>query len=289
MFKKAFLWSVLAGLVVTASASVDLTAKGREGEKGPPEGKRGPSMRIVPHRTRVLVGMTRRFRTVGIPQAVTWTVLDSSDEGVGSIDTTGLFTALKGGWVILGVKDPETDSTLASTDTVWVMGGPTKVDRRNGRVFAAGDTFVVVHFPPQARERAITVLIKKRGIHELPPKARGRGVAVAVFEFEALDPETGEDVGKKGFKAKVRLTLHYRDEDIPEGVKEDDLTAAFFDEDKEEWKLVLDEDVVEVDRDANTITVETDHASFWAVMDRTSLTASVQNRSWGRIKVELGR
>ena len=47
--------------------------------------------------------------------------MDSSDEGVGSIDTTGL--ALKGGWVILGVKDPETDSTLASTDTVWVMGG----------------------------------------------------------------------------------------------------------------------------------------------------------------------
>ena len=69
----------------------------------------------------------------------------------------------------------------------------------------------------------------------------------------------------------MRLTLHYRDEDIPEGVKEDDLTAAFFDEDREEWKLVPDEDVVEVDRDANTITVETDHASFWAVMDRTSL------------------
>jgi len=98
MFRKAFLWSVLAGLVVTASASVDLTAK--EGEKGPPEGKGEPSMRIVPYRARVLVGMTRRFRTVGIPQAVTWAVLDSSDEGVGSIDTTGLFTALKGGWVI---------------------------------------------------------------------------------------------------------------------------------------------------------------------------------------------
>ena len=285
MFRKAFLWSVLAGLVVTASASVDLTAK--EGEKGPPEGKGEPSMRIVPYRARVLVGMTRRFRTVGIPQAVTWAVLDSSDEGVGSIDTTGLFTALKGGWVILGVKDPETDSTLASTDTVWVMGGPTKVHRRNGRVFAAGDTFVVVHFPPQARERAMIVLLEKRGKKDLPEKARGKGVAVAVFEFEVQDAETGQEVKK--FEAKVRLTLHYRDEDIPEGVEEEDLIPATFDEEDEEWKEVPEEDVVDVDRDANTITVETDHASFWAVMDRTSLTASVQNRSWGRIKVELGR
>ncbi|HID09670.1 MAG TPA: hypothetical protein EYP17_00010 [Candidatus Latescibacteria bacterium] len=169
------------------------------------------------------------------------------------------------------------------------MGGPTKVDRRGGRVFAASDTFVVVHFPPNAAERAMTVLIEKRGIHELPEKAKGKGVAVAVFEFTAVDAETGEDVGKKGFKAKVRLTLHYNDEDIPEGVAEEDLVVATFDEDEEEWKVVPEEAVVEVDLEANTITVETDHASLWAVMDETSLAVPVRSNTWGKIKAGFAR
>jgi len=300
MFRKVVFLGALVWLIVVALAATDLTAQKGKEEVGPPqEGEAvGPSKedeeagslkRIVPHKTRVLVGLTRQFRTVGIPDAVTWAVVDSSDEEVGTIDTTGLFTALKGGWVIIGVKDPQTGDVLASTDTVWVMGGPTKVDRRGGRVFAASDTFVVVHFPPDATERAMTVLIEKRGIHELPEKAKGRGVAVAVFEFTAVDAETGEDVGKKGFKAKVRLTLHYNDEDIPEGVAEEDLVVATFDEDEEEWKVVPEEAVVEVDLEANTITVETDHASLWAVMDETSLAVPVRSNTWGKVKAGFAR
>ena len=238
---------------------------------------------IQPDRARVLVGTTLQFRVVGYQDAVTWTIVDSSAEGVGTIDYEGLFTALSGGWVIIGVAS-EAGETLATTDTVRVLGGPSRVDRLNGRVFAASDTFVVVYFPEQARERAMTVLIERRGTEELPAEAQGKGTAVAVFIFTAFDAETGEDVGAQGFGAKAQLTLHYGDEDIPEGVDEEDLVAAFFDEGEENWEEVPDADVAEVDLDANLITVETDHTSYWGVLDVTSLVTPVPRDSWGRIK-----
>lgn len=248
-----------------------------------PETLGGP--KVVPFKTRILVGLTRPFRVTGKPGTYIWTISDSSAEGVGSIDADGLFTAQAGGWVIIAAQDEE-GSLIASTDTVVVMGGPTKIGKgRGGRVFSADDTLVVVHFPPQASDRAMTVLIEKRGVANLPEKAEGKARAVAVFEFMATDDETGEDVGKKGFKEKVRMTLHYEDKDIPEGVEEENLTVATFDEEADEWKKVPKEEVVEVDREENTITVETEHFSLWAIVDQTSLAEqAVEVTTWGRIK-----
>lgn len=284
------LLAALVCVTIAALASTDLSARQGQGNgqgSGPPK-EAGPPLKIVPEGARVLVGHTRQFRLPGPPEASGWALVDSSGEGVGEIDQDGLFTALEGGWVKVGAM-AENGDTLAATDTLWVMGGPTRVDKRNGRVFAANDTFVVVHFPVQAAERATIVLIEKRGKNELPPQAQGKGTAVAVFVFTALDEATGEDVGKKGFGAKVGLTLHYGDEEVPEGVEEDDLVVASFDEDDEEWEPVPNGDVMDVDPDANTITVGTDHASFWGVLDRNSLPTTIRSEDWGRIKARFGR
>ena len=241
------------------------------------------TLKVVPFKTRILVGLTRQFIVTGPPGTYTWTISDSSAAGVGSIDPDGLFTAQAGGWVIIAALDAE-DNLIASTDTVVVMGGPTQIGSRGGQVFSADDTLVVVHFPPQASERVMTVLMQKRGVDNLPEEAKGKARAVAIFEFTATDAETGEDVGKKGFKEKVRITLHYEDQDIPEDVEEENLTVATFDEEAEEWQEIPEEDVVEVDLENNEITVETDHASLWAVVDSTSLPTAVPATSWGRIK-----
>jgi hypothetical protein len=93
---------------------------------------------------------------------------------------------------------------VATTDTIWLMGGPTRVGRRGGRAFAANDTLSTVIFPANASPRALIVLLEKRGVNELPEKAKGRGTVVAVFEFDVTDADTGEDVGgTEGFEEVV--------------------------------------------------------------------------------------
>jgi len=276
---KLVLW-VLSALCVMGLASLVTDLAAQEG--GQPE-----TVQIAPYRGKVLVGHTRQFRVSGKPaEAYTWAVIESgyADDDVCTIDeATGLFTALSGGYVIIAVM--EEGSVIASTDTIFVIGGPTKIGKgRGGKVFSAENTLVVVDFPATASDRAMTVLLEKRGLNELPPQAKGKGTAVAIFEFNVTDTETGENIGKKGFKAKVRLTLHYGDEEVPEDEDEEDLVVATFDEEEEEWEEVPEEDVVEVDLDANTITVETDHASFWSVMDRTSLSVVVETTTWGQVK-----
>lgn len=243
-------------------------------------------LQIAPPRTHIPLDRTRQFRVVGRVEAASWALVDSSGEGVGSIDTTGLFTARAGGWVIIGLKDAQTDTLLSQTDTIWVMGGPTRVGHKCEKVFSADDTLVSVRFPPQAAARAMVVLIEKRGQDELPVQARGRGSAVVVFKFTAVDAESGEDVGGKGFAARVLLTLHYEDSDVPAGVDERQLLVATFDENLEEWALVPTAAIVAADRQENTITVAIEHASYWAVMDAAALEhpTAIQSNSWGALK-----
>ena len=247
----------------------------------------GETVKITPSGAKIMLGHIRQFKVSGTAaDTYTWAILESGyAEGVtvGTIDATGLFTASNGGYVILAVM--EEDNIIASTDPIFVIGGPTKMGKgRGGKAFSAGDTLVVVDFPPAACDRALTVQIEKRVQNELPTQAKGKGTAVAVFEFNVTDTETGENVGKKGFKAKVRLRLHYNDEDVPDGVDEEDLVVTTFNEEEEEWEEVPEEDVVEIDREENTITIETDHASFWSVMDSTSLSVVVESTTWGQIK-----
>ncbi|MCK5734590.1 MAG: hypothetical protein KAI38_10415 [Candidatus Latescibacteria bacterium] len=278
MFSKFKL--VLFTLCVMGFGSLvtDLAAQG----PGP-----GETVNITPSGAKILVGHTRQFRVSGSEEETyTWSVIESgfADEViVGTIDAEGLFTAMAGGYVILAVMEGE--EIIASTDTLFVIGGPTKIGKaRGGKVFSAGDTLVVVDFPPAACDRALTVQIEKRVQNELPTQAKGKGTAVAVFEFNVTDTETGENVGKTGFAARVRLRLHYNDEDVPEDVDEEDLVVTCFNEEEEEWEEVPEEDVVETDPEENMITIETDHASFWSVMDTTSLTVLEESTTWGQIK-----
>ncbi|MCD6335820.1 MAG: hypothetical protein J7M27_10900 [Candidatus Latescibacteria bacterium] len=274
-FKLVLLTLCVMGL---GSLMTDLAAQGA--------GQQGPE-KIVPSGGKILVGHTRQFQVSGSEEETyTWRVIESGfaeDVIVGTIDATGLFTASSGGYVILAVMEEE--EIIASTDPIFVIGGPTKMGKgRGGKVFSGGDPLSVVDFPSTACDRAMTVLIEKRGQNELPSQAKGKGTAVAQFEFNVTDTETGENIGKKGFKAKVRLTLHYNDEDIPEGVEEENLVVTTFNEEEEEWEEVPEEDVVEIDREENTITIETEHASFWSVMDSTSLSVAVESTTWGQIK-----
>ena len=246
-------------------------------------------LQVTPFQCKILVGHTQQFEVSGKPaEDYTWAVTDSGyAEGVtiGTIDSTGLFTALSGGYVIIAAM--EEDIVIASTDTIFVIGGPTRIGKgKGGKAFSADDPEVVADFPPDACETEMTVMIQKRAQNELSAQAQNKG-AVAVFEFNVTDSETDENIGENGFQAWVRLTLHYNDEDIPEGVNEGDLGMTTFNEEKKEWQKVPEENVVEVDPERNTITVRTNHASLWSVMDVTSLVSAVETTTWGQIKSRL--
>ena len=40
-----------------------------------------------------------------------------------------MLIASEGGWAVIGVEDVETLETIATTDTIWIMEGPTKVGK----------------------------------------------------------------------------------------------------------------------------------------------------------------
>ena len=88
------------------------------------------------------------------------------------------------------------------------------------------------------------MLLKKRGLQELPEDAQSKGTAVSVFEFNVLDEETGEDVGEQGFEEPVELTLHYTDEEIPVGVQEKNLTVGTFNEATLDWEVMPEQSIV---------------------------------------------
>ena len=125
-------------------------------------------------------------------------------------------------------------------------------------------------------------------MNELPEKAKGRGTAVAVFEFDVTDADTGEDVGgTEGFDEEVTLTLSYDEDLIPEGVIEEDLVIATFDEAQELWEEIVGDAVLDVDLEGNTITVGITHASLWAVMDGDTVeprATAVRVTGWGSLK-----
>ena len=227
--------------------------------------------RIVPPQPRVQVGHTKQFRAVGVTGDFTWAIVSSSDAGAGSVDPDGLFSALGGGWVVVGVRNAQTGLVLATTETVWTMGGPTRVDARGGKAFSATDPFAVADFPP-GLGRAMIVKLEKKARDAVPGKAKGKGKAVALFEFQAAD-EDGVDVGGRGFAESVQLTLHYDNKDLT-GSAEDALVVGTLDEHLGLWQIVPEEDVVAVDTQANTITVSTSHASLWGVLDETTVSTS---------------
>ena len=116
---------------------------------------------------------------------------------------------------------------------------------------------------------------------------------MAVFEFDVTDADTGEDVGgTEGFEEEVSLTLSYDEDLIPEGVTEEDLVVATFDEVKEVWEEIVGDAVIDVDTENNTITVGITHASLWAVMDGNTVepaATAVAATSWGTLKQSLHR
>ena len=196
--------------------------------------------------------------------------------------------------MVIGLYDAE-GTLLTSTESIWIVGGPTRVaPERGGRVFSAEDFQVNVLFPPQATQQAVTVLLEKRGLNELPEDAQGKGTAVSafsIFEFDVLGEETGEDVGEQGFEEPVELTLHYDDEDIPAGVEEINLTIGTFNEHSRAWEKMPEQSVLSFDAENNTITVAIPHASYWAVLDGAAFSEPVPTAaelsSWGKIKQQM--
>lgn len=79
---------------------------------------------------------------------------------------------------------------------------------------------------------------------------------------------------------------------IPEGVIEEDLVIATFDEAEELWEEIVGDAVLDVDIEGNTITVGITHASFWAVMDGDTVeprATAVRATGWGALKRSLRR
>ena len=196
------------------------------------------------------MGNQRQFRVNGAAEGQTLTfrlVRTSADDDLTEDDETtevaaltedGLLTALAGGWVIVGAWDGDANAFVAQTDTIWLAGGPTRIDRRGGRAFAAEDLYVCAVFPPKASQRPITVQIRKQAPADLPEQAQGQGRAVSVYQFDVIDAETGDDVGGRGFHQLVSLTLGYDDTKLPDGVTEEQLVAACFDPDAGAWRKI---------------------------------------------------
>ncbi|MCK5733324.1 MAG: Ig-like domain-containing protein, partial [Candidatus Latescibacteria bacterium] len=98
---KLVLW-VLSALCVMGSASLvtDLAAQ-----------ESGQTVQITPSQGKVLVGHTKQFEVSGKPaEDYTWDIIESGyaeDVTVGTIDATGLFTALSGGYVIIAAMEED--------------------------------------------------------------------------------------------------------------------------------------------------------------------------------------
>lgn len=227
---------------------------------------------------------------------------------IGTIDDDGRFTAKEPGWVIIEVfvlevpdidersnenddqnneiEDTENEDpdVVAQTDTIWTFDVPMRVGPQGGKAFDGDDPRAGVNFPPQASARALMVHVRKRAENELPAQARGRGV-ISAFEFLALDEETGEDVGGRGFDREVTMVLSW--DNLPPGVQEKDLQVGTFDEDKGKWVLVMPNKVVSVDLEEQTITIQVGHFSLWAVLAGSDIPTSAQSTSWGAVKKDV--
>ncbi len=174
------------------------------GGKGRGGGKSG-TITIRQSKIRVGVGKSKKIRATGGTGTLTWV---SEDPDIGTIDSTGVFTAKTGGSTIVTVMDE--GANRDSTEVV-VMGGPTKFRvGRGARAFSKNDTLTLVNFPANARSRAFIALVEKRGEQNLPANAKGRGRIAVVYEFTATDDSTGEDVGESGFDEPVQITLHFK-------------------------------------------------------------------------------
>ena len=259
-----------------------------------------------------IVWRIRKYQVIGEEEVVIqWNENNDGENGpkIGTIDQDGRFTALAPGWVIIEVVvrevdennapdnennatqdvngDPENEDKVrfvAQTDTIWTFDVPMRVGPQGGKAFDGDDPRAGVHFPPQASARALMVHVRKRAENELPAQARGRGV-ISAFEFLALDEETGEDVGGRGFDREVTMVLSW--DNLPPGVQEKDLQVGTFDEDKGKWVLVMPNKVVSVDPDEKTITIQVGHFSLWAVLAGSDIPTSAQSTSWGAVKKDV--
>ena len=96
--------------------------------------------------------------------------------------------------------------------------------------------------------------------------------------------------GTEGFDELVTLTLSYDEDLIPEGVIEEDLVIATFDEAEELWEEIVGDAVLDVDLEGNTITVGITHASLWAVMAGGTVeprATAVRAAGWGAVEEEV--
>ena len=247
--------------------------------------------RISPRAGKVQQNKTRRFRfraETGGTENVNLVIVESSDEGVATLNDNGVLTGLEGGWVIIGAVDASTDEIIAETDTIWIAARKTKVSKaRGGRAFAEDDLTTNVNIPPGALKRDAKIKLEKVGKNDLPPQAQGKGKVVVVFDISALDVATEEDISDEGFEVPVEITLSYTDEDLESlGISEDDIAVGVFDEVEEIWDELP---AIDIDTESNTITVTTDHFSLWGVIESSSdgVPTAIQQSTWGEVKAAV--
>jgi len=230
-------------------------------------------IRVTPMMRRVIAGRTVQFRASGGTGPYTWW---TTNEAVGTVDQNGLFTAVGGGTCAVIAA---TESDTGSSGQIIVLGGKTFIPfRRRGRVFAANDTLTSAIFPAHASSRALSILVNKKNTMELPEQVRHAARIAAVYEFTAFDPESGEQI-EASFSDSVTVTLHYRREDIPEGISEDSLRMARWDSVMAKWESLGGK----LDKALQTVTAKTDHFSLYAVTGPTEA-LPVPQTSWGWIK-----
>ncbi len=121
----------------------------------------------------------------------------------------------------------------------------TRIEIPAGAIPADGN--VAISFTPMVDELQRTAT----------DKPIGWGYAITVSEAE-----TGTHI-TDNFNTNVLITFAYRDEDLAqEGLTEDDISPAYYSTTTESWTKV---ESFTVDKDANTITVQVNHFSTWAL------------------------
>jgi len=87
---------------------------------------------------------------------------------------------------------------------------------------------------------------------ELPPSPSNDSVILMPFSIHpdlTIDPI-------------MKVTIHYDEGELGDGINEEDLVLAYYDEAKEKWVMLLSK----VDVEANTVTAWTSHTSIFAVL-----------------------
>ncbi|MBN2020512.1 MAG: carboxypeptidase regulatory-like domain-containing protein [Sedimentisphaerales bacterium] len=155
---------------------------------------------------------------------------------------------------------PPAISAMFDPNVGWTntLEDGTRIEIPGGAIPADGN--VCISFTPMVDELQRTAT----------DKPVGWGYAISITEQATGDPITGN------FNTNVLITFSYRDQDLADAnLTEDDISPAYYSTTTDSWTKV---ESFTVDKDANTVTVQVNHFSTWALTGKTDVQADTDTQ-----------